>query len=150
MRNLFIVISYLPFNLKRFCNKISSYIVYSVVLVHCVRCALCIHRVIVVKSKSKMLASAGVFIQHFLRLSVILICFVSKLPQIIRVVRTESANGIYSIEFSYLLKCYFSSFVFFSCTVNRNKSSVFEFGSVSIVDPMDVQLLFWILFFDVP
>lgn len=60
-----------------------------------------------------MLASAGVFIQHFLSLSVILICFVSKLPQIIRVVRTESANGIYSIEFSYLLKCYFSSFVFF-------------------------------------
>lgn len=40
-----------------------------------------------------MLASFNVFIKYFLSVSVILICFVSKLPQIIRVVKSESTNG---------------------------------------------------------
>lgn len=40
-----------------------------------------------------MFASISIFITYFLSFSVILICFVSKLPQIIRVTTTKSADG---------------------------------------------------------
>lgn len=40
-----------------------------------------------------MLASANLFVSDFLSFTVVSVCFVSKLPQILRVINKKSADG---------------------------------------------------------